>query len=137
MNYITKLKRVPLYRFKDATKGDIVVFLAPLTVQEETIIDETEVYQSNHDVNIHQKDIYFYGEVNPDCIVDQDIIKRKKLVDDNVAKSWIPSNFDYKTGLGDKKGAPTNDPVKWFKYCHCRIGKPRRVIAYKIPVRMI
>lgn len=137
MNYITNLKRTPLCRFKDAMRGDTVVLLEPLTIEDETIIDETEVYQSNCSVNIPKKDIYFYGEVDPTCIVDQDIIARKHLVDDNVAQSWVPTNFDYKTGFGDKQGAPTNDSVKWFKYCHCRIGKPKRVIAYKIPVKML
>ena len=50
----------------------------------------------------------------------------------------IPSRFSYKTGdvYSDREGIfrchDTWDKVKWFKFNHLLIGKPERIIIYRI-----
>lgn len=47
----------------------------------------------------------------------------------------IHSNFNYQEGYalieGIAKTYPTFDIIEWFKYNHCLIGKPTRIIIYK------
>jgi hypothetical protein len=47
----------------------------------------------------------------------------------------IHSNFNYQEGYalveGIAKTYPTFDIIEWFKYNHCLIGKPARIIIYK------
>lgn len=130
------MKQTLLYRFNDYSKKGDVVMLRVLTEEEEKAIDENEkfiFFKDNTQVTIPFHNIYFYGEINVDDDTDCRIITKKNLVDDTLTHSWIPTNFNYSTGYADVNSfAPTDNAVKWFKFCHCRIGKPKRVIAYKI-----
>ena len=50
----------------------------------------------------------------------------------------IPSNFDYNTGYVYSnnedifKTHDTWNKIDWFKFNHCLIGKPERIIIYRI-----
>lgn len=141
MSYLGNMKSILLYRSKERGKGGDYSILRSINEEEENDIDENDVFVFfNGDIrySIPKKDIYFYGEIDVDNPSDIDIIKKYKLVDLDMVHSWVPSQFDYKTATGSlKKSYPTCDPVLWFKYCHCRIGKPKRVIAYKINEKLL
>ena len=85
------------------------------------------------------RDIFLYGHVditNPDDLC---IIKNAKIITEEINGSAnIPSKFSYKTGdvYSNKEGIfkchDTWDEVKWFKFNHLLIGKPERIIIYRI-----
>lgn len=126
-----------LYRFNErGTKGNQCVMLERITEEEEQFIDDNNYWIRDKDsknIEIPKYDIMFYGEIDINNEDDIALIRKKNLVDENLRHSWVPSKFNYQFGTGlDHSCAPTADPVLWFKYCHVRIGKPQRVIAYKI-----
>lgn len=136
MNCIGNLKNILLYRFNDNDKRSHVIVLEPITEEQEKDIELYDYFSINREGNsikIKTNNIYFYGEIDVNNEDDCDIIIKKHLVDTNLIHSWIPTNFNYNTGFANtKKWYPTTNALDWFKYCHCRIGKPKRIIAYKI-----
>lgn len=111
-----------------------------ITKEDEENIDITDSFIRNNSkdsIIINKNNIYFYGEINFDDKNDIDVIRKHNLVDIDLQHSWIPHNFKYSTAYGELSKAPTNNPIKWFKYIHCRLGKPRRIIVYKIPKKLI
>lgn len=127
-----------MYRFNDISKHDDIIVLEGISLKDEEGIDNLGFFERKEGVNINKRDIYFYGEVNPDDKDDAAILERQEIVDKDLRHSWIPCHFHYGTGTGDtRQKTPTANPVTWFKYCHCRIGKPKRVIAYKINPKLL
>lgn len=115
------------------------VILKPLTEEEEQRIDKSKLYYGeiryyeSKDKYIVGRNIYMYGEINLDDDNDLDVIERFDLVPKDFGKMLI--NFDYDKGTyttenGIAKTTFTSDPIEWFKYCYCQIGKPKRVIVY-------
>lgn len=116
-----------------------------ITEQQENRIDNSKTYYGNirferYDGAIVQaEDIYLYGELdfnNPEDVYN---IEYFNLI--NPDGEWIYSNIDYDKGNfttidGIAKQFQTWDALKWFKYCHILIGKPKRIIIYKRPKRM-
>ena len=52
-------------------------------------------------------------------------------------ENFIPTSFNYETATisttdGIIKGAPTWNNVKYIKYLHCQLGKPKYVIMFRI-----
>lgn len=52
-------------------------------------------------------------------------------------ENFVPTSFNYETSTisttdGVIKGAPTWNNVKYIKYLHCQLGKPKYVIIFKI-----
>lgn len=119
------------------------VIIEPITEKEETAIDKAERYYG--EIRYVRKDgiiipsahIYLYGEVDFDSEEDLNILERFHLINDsNYDCNWVYSNIDYDAGTcttidGRLKGYPTWNPIKWFKFNHLLIGKPKRVIVYK------
>lgn len=134
-NYFGSLKKMMLYRSSErGGRGDCVM-LRPLTEKQEQEIDDNDYFSLTYngdDITIPKANILFYGEIDLKNEDDLAIIIKRHLVDENLKYSQIPHNFDYATGVGENSWAPTNNPVDWFKFVHTRLGKPRRVIAYKI-----
>ena len=116
-----------------------------ITEQQENRIDKSKTYYGNirferdDGVIIQAKDIYLYGELdfnNPEDIYN---IERFNLI--NPDGEWMYSNVNYDKGHfttidGIAKYFQTWDALKWFRYCHILIGKPKRIIVYKCPKRM-
>lgn len=126
-----------LFRFNErGTANNQCIMLERITEEEEQFIDDNNYFvrrKGNKDIEIPKYDIMFYGTVDLNDENDIALISKKNLVDKDLCHSWVPSNFNYKFGTGLAHScAPTADPVLWFKYCHVLIGKPQRVIAYKI-----
>ncbi len=85
---------------------------------------------------IKRDKIILYGEIDINNENDIKLIKNKNLMFPEIVSNIVYSTFDYKSGIA----APINnvykmtievDPVKWFMYNYCLIGKPKRIIVYK------
>lgn len=86
---------------------------------------------------IERDKIILYGEIDFNNKNDVELIKNKNLMFPEVVSNVVYSTFDYKSGTA----TPINnvyykmtievDPVKWFMYNYCLIGKPKRIIVYK------
>lgn len=130
---------ITLCRSND-NKVSFTVVMEAITEEEENRIDKSSKYfgvtryERKDGTIINQKDIYMYGEIDLDSDDDLDIIEKFNLIDER--GNWIYSNFDYDIGIAttiDRKPKmfQTWDAILWFAYCHCLIGKPKRIIVYK------
>lgn len=128
-----------LCRIKDIG-GDRIVYIEAITKEEEEKIDiainnKNKIYLHNNEHRLDAKSIYLYGEIDLDNDDDLDLIDKYNLVNED--GNYIPCSFDYDNAEthtnedGVVKQYPTTDPILWFKYCHCVIGKPKRIIVYK------
>ena len=120
-----------------------VYVMEPITQEQENEIDnsfaeygEIRFTRSNGDI-LKKQNIKLYGDVNLDNDDDLNAIEKYQFIDEDW-RSFIYSNFDYERGtvglVKDKfKYYPTKDPILWFKFNHCLIGKPKKIIIYKIP----
>ena len=135
------LKRIVLCHSSSCGKKTFTV-MESLSKEDEDNIEE---------LIAHKRHIYFknlfggivdetailtYGEINLNKQNDLNTIRDLKLVDQDYG-SWVPSSFNYETATIKSvdnivKKYTTFDPVLNFKYCHCRLGKPKRVIIYNI-----
>lgn len=124
----------------ESIKNKKIVIMEAITEEEEQRIDKSKDYYGSIKYNknnlvIDSKDIYLYGEVNLNDENDINFIKRFYLI--NPETSFIYSNFDYDRGVYTTvnlkpRWCTTFDPIKWFKYNYCLIGKPNRIIIYRI-----
>ncbi|UVY48252.1 MAG: hypothetical protein [Bacteriophage sp.] len=107
--------------------------MRPITEEDEQNLDKFE-YLNIDNKHIDKKDIYCYGEINLSSNDDVEYIKKFSLLDTDNGGT-IHSNFNYQEGYalieGIAKTYPTFDIIEWFKYNHCLIGKPARIIIYK------
>ena len=121
--------------------GIELTIMEPITEKQEIRIDKSSDYfggmqfESEHGT-IRQKDIYVYGVIDFDSKSDLDIIKRFNLIDQDL-QSFMYTPFNYQKGVtfltdGVLKFTPSIDPINWFKYNYCLIGKPKRIIVYKL-----
>ena len=119
------------------------VYMESITEEQEARIDKSAKYygeiryERTDGVIVDAKSIYLYGEVNFEDENDLYQIERFNLIDSD--GNHIYNNFDYDKGCfttidGYAKTYPTWNPITWFKYCHCLIGKPQRIIVYQNPI---
>jgi hypothetical protein len=85
---------------------------------------------------IERDKIILYGEIDFNNKDDIKLIKSKNLMFPEIVSNIIYSTFDYKSGIATSinnvyKMTIEVDPVKWFMYNYCLIGKPKRIIVYK------
>ena len=126
------------------TLGNYLV-MQSITEEEETAIDNAMdsedvikfVLEEKYVIPI--RDIFLYGHVDITNKDDIQVIKNSKIITEEVnGAANIPSKFSYKSGevYSDKEGIfrchDTWDKIKWFKFNHVLLGKPERVIIYKI-----
>lgn len=119
--------------------------MEPLSIEEEQLIDksaeiEEEMYfVTKNGIRIPSKDIFLYGEVDVNNHADAELLRKTQIITQelNLAAN-IPNNFDYETGdvFSDNNGIfkrhDTWDKIKWFKFNHLLLGKPERIIIYRI-----
>jgi hypothetical protein len=107
--------------------------MRPITEEDEQNLDKRECINIDGK-RIDKKDIYCYGEINLSSNDDVEYIKKFSLLDTDNGGT-IHSNFNYQEGYAlieeIAKTYPTFDIIEWFKYNHCLIGKPTRIIIYK------
>lgn len=85
---------------------------------------------------IERDKIILYGEIDFNNKNDVKLIKNKNLMFPETVSNIVYSTFDYKSGIATSinnvyKMTIEIDPVKWFMYNYCLIGKPKRIIVYK------
>lgn len=133
INLLGIRKKMILSRSEIIKGKTVYTIIEPITEEQEKEINDNERYIKNDNI-IKMDNIYVYGEIDFLNEQDVDYIKKFNLI--NFEGNWIYSNFNYDKGIYttiDKKakGIFTIDPILWFKYCHCLIGKPKRVIVYR------
>lgn len=119
-------------------RGDVI--MEPITEEIEINIDNSkELYgrtcYKKDDIVIDNNFIYMYGTIDFNNEEDINIIKRYNFIDDN--GGYIPKGFNFNDGTvtvinNNKIDAITFNPVEWFKYHYCLLGKPERIIVYKL-----
>lgn len=113
-----------------------------LTDEEEKIMDKRKdsngqvFYETKDGHIINNNDIILYGDINFDNKEDVELIKRFNLINEDESGNWIYSNFNYDKGNFIQidyinKGYSTWNALLWFKFKHCLIGKPNKIIVYK------
>lgn len=113
-----------------------------LTDEEEKIMDKRKdsngqvFYETKDGHIINNNDIILYGDINFDNKEDVELIKRFNLINEDEDGNWIYSNFNYDKGNFTQidcinKGYSTWNALLWFKFKHCLIGKPNKIIVYK------
>lgn len=121
-------------------KDKKIIVMESITEQEENRIDNSKTYygdirfERDNKIIAQAKDIYLYGELDFNNPEDIHNIELCNLINPN--GEWIYSNINYDEGNfttidGIPKQFQTSDAIKWFKYCHILIGKPKRIIVYK------
>lgn len=85
---------------------------------------------------IDKSKIIMYGEINFNNKDDIRLIKHKNLMFPEIVSNFVYSTFNFDEGIATPvnyvyKIKPEIDPVKWFKYNYCLIGKPKHIIVYK------
>ena len=125
-----------LFRYNNG-KISKVVTLQPLSENEEKQCedDNTPYIELDNGKHIKKDRIILYGDID---------IKNQNDLNSIAYYCYIPEdynaiiygNFNYDKGIfrtkdGIAKDAITYDPILWFKYNHCLIGKPKKVLIYK------
>lgn len=139
------LKRICLCHFNNAGKKVYTVMEA-LSKQDEENIEELiahkrHIYFKNvFGQIIDETAILTYGEIDLNKDSDIQTIKDLKLFNKECG-NWVPSSFNYKTATVKAKNNIVKEYTTYnsllnFKYCHCRLGKPKRVIIYNIAGRI-
>lgn len=125
-----------------------VLVMEELSEQDEAEIDNSAELTDgmcfmkkvgNQYVRIPSRDIFLYGEIDINNKADLELIKKADIITQEVNMAAnIPSNFDYENGIvrSNKEGIfkthDTWNKIDWFKFNHCLIGKPKRIIIYRI-----
>ena len=125
-------------------KSNYLVMESITKEQEEEIDLSGELYDEmffikDNKYRIPARDIFLYGEININNKEDLMLINKSDIITQevNIAAN-IPSNFDYNTGdvySNNEDIFKTHDTwnkIDWFKFNYCLIGKPERIIIYRI-----
>lgn len=113
---------------------DLVV-MKEITETDEKNIDKGLRFNTGTQF-IERDKIILYGEIDFNNKNDVKLIKNKNLMFPEIVSNIVYSTFDYKSGIATSinnvyKMTIEVNPVKWFMYNYCLIGKPKRVIVYK------
>lgn len=140
MNICGIRKKTILCRIKDYKNKYFNVIMKGINKDEEDIIDKfiNNEYTTVDLDDIHisnSKHIYLYGEVNVKDKKDINIIYNFDLINHDI-DNYIYSTFNYDKGTISINGPvvkryPSRNCLDWFKFHHCLIGKPQRIIVYK------
>lgn len=144
MNIMNIRSKVILNKF-----ANNVLIMEALSEKDERIIDtlmdvENGYFTVLNNIRISTKDIFLYGEININNPNDIKLLRKSDIITQEVNQAAnIPSNFDYDKGFvySDKDGIyrchDTWDKIDWFKFNHLLIGKPSRIIIYKVDKRYV
>lgn len=134
-NLLGLRKSVILYHTKWNNRITSEVIMRELTPDEEEQCEDSslEYIHINDNVSIDKRRIVLYGEV--DLVKDKDAILDFCYIPEYY-DAHVHSNFNYEEGTfttinGIAKSYITFDPILWFKYNYCLIGKPKKIIIYK------
>lgn len=90
-------------------------------------------------LKIPARDIFLYGDIDINNPEDLSLIEKADIITQKINQAAnIPSDFDYETGYvyanneDIYKTHDTWNKIDWFKFNHCLIGKPSKIIIYRI-----
>lgn len=117
-------------------KDNYTILLRILTKDEEKEIDDNQRIIIDN-VAISKDNILCYGEINLDVEDDYRFIENLNLINDSDIGNCIPSSIDWNKGVAYTdtnvlRYVPTWDIMKWFEYNYMLIGRPKRIIIYKV-----
>lgn len=141
ISVLGKQQRIVLCHFNNGGKK-VYTVMESLSKQDEDNIEELiahkrYIYFKNvFGEIVDENNILTYGEINLTKNSDIETIKDLKLINQDYG-NWIPTTFNYEEATvkpknGIIKEYTTYNPILNFKYCHCRLGKPKRVIIYNV-----
>lgn len=115
--------------------------MEPISEKQEYEIDDTEKFVLEDGTEIEGKNIMAYGEISLKNDEDINLINKLPIICEDIfsCTNIIPTTFDYNKGTikGINPWSHIWDKLLWFKYNYCLIGKPKRIIIYKITFRKI
>lgn len=122
-----------------------LLFMESITEKEEEIIDNSlkdyisPRFSLDENLILYPSDIYLYGSIDLNDEHDVNLLLSKDIISENILEAAIiDSNFNYEKGTitSDENDRflyhNTWDKFNWFKYNYCLLGKPERIIIYKI-----
>lgn len=124
--------------------GNSYLVMESITEKEEQELDtladlEQMRYIVDNKYIVNSESIFLYGQINLNDKNDINLLLKSHIITPEINNAAnIPSNFDYETGdvYADKDGIfkchDTWNKIDWFKFNHVLLGKPKRVIIYKI-----
>ena len=124
--------------------GNSYLVMESITEKEEQELDtladlEQMRYIVDNKYIVNSESIFLYGQINLNDKNDINLLSKSHIITPEINNAAnIPSNFDYETGdvYADKDGIfkchDTWNKIDWFKFNHVLLGKPERVIIYKI-----
>ena len=131
-------------------KQDYGVFMEVITEDTEHKLDKmmnahgSFTFVNTSGKKIPSSAVYLYGEVDLTNKKDIQYLERYKraILNPYDIGNWYYTSFNYETGeitYDENKQAFLginfiSDFVQWFKFNYCIIGKPNRIIIYKLPI---
>ena len=120
----------------NSIKGCFKVIMQSITEEQEKTLDKRNYINIDGEV-IPKDNIYCYGEINLDNDDDIKYIEKFNLIENGENSNTMPSRIDWEKGLAVSddyiiRYAPTWDCLKWFEYNYLLIGRPQRIIVYKM-----
>ena len=114
-------------------KTDFII-MKPISDKEENYINKHNRYFIE-DKSKHVNNILLYGEVDFNNQEDISLINKFNFIEEN--GNIIYSNFNFDNGTITTidnliKMYQTFNNILWFKFCYCLIGKPNKIVIYKV-----
>lgn len=124
-----------LSRIGDKISSETIMRELTPELEEQCEDDNLSYVHLNDKVSINKNNIIVFGELDLNDPNDIESIKEYCYIPEDY-DAHILSNFNYKDGTyttidGIAKSYITYNPVLWFKYNHCLIGKPKKILIYK------
>lgn len=133
LNLLGIRNKVILCRTKSIGEDKFTVMRA-IDERQEKELDTTEQVVIDGRT-FSRKSIYVYGEINLSSKEDVNTLNKLRLMDDTDKGNLMHSGFSYVTGEVEYdtvvKYRTTWDAIEWFKYNHCLLGKPKRIVIYE------
>lgn len=122
-------------RFKTGKLSSYVYMEAINDIEEENI-DKLSAFIKDNKTIANSNSILMYGDVDVNNQDDIDFINKANILNEDEG-NYIKSNFDYENSTFTTidripKYYPTFNHLLWFKYHHAIIGKPKKIIIYKV-----
>lgn len=139
INLLGIRKRVILCHIKE--RIDQVVVMVGITKEQEDTLEQTErlVLEDEpfNGIEISRKSVICYGEIDIDNEEDVKCIIKFDLLGHGETDNTVYSNIDFEKGTVSfeppyPKDYQTQDPILWYRYNHLLIGKPERVLIFKM-----
>ena len=131
-------------------KQDYAVYMEAITEDVEHSLDKmmnihgSFTFVNKNGYKILSSAVYLYGEVDLTNKKDVQYLERyrKAILNPYDIGNWYYTSFNYETGTitynEDRQAFlgvnSVSDFLKWFKFHYCMIGKPNRIIIYKLPI---